>query len=35
VFDEPTVARLAKWMRPNAGAPAEAALTARQRRHSC
>ena len=34
VFDEPTVARLAKWMRPDVSAPAEAALTAHQRRHS-
>jgi acyl-coenzyme A synthetase/AMP-(fatty) acid ligase/acyl carrier protein len=34
VFDEPTVARLAKWIRPNVSTPAMAALTARQRRHS-
>jgi amino acid adenylation domain-containing protein len=34
VFDEPTVARLAKWMRPCLGTPAQAAFTARQRRHS-
>ena len=31
VFDEPTVARLAKWIRPDVGTPAIAALTARQR----
>ncbi|MFZ0717503.1 non-ribosomal peptide synthetase, partial [Mycobacterium sp.] len=34
VFDEPTVARMAKWIRPRLGAPAMAALTLRQRRHS-
>jgi acyl carrier protein len=34
VFDEPTVARMAKWMRPYLGAPAMAALTLRQRRRS-
>ena len=34
VFDEPTVARLAKWIRPDVGTPAIAALTLRQRRHS-
>ena len=34
VFDEPTVARLAKWIRPDVGTPTMAALTLRQRRHS-
>ena len=34
VFDEPTVARLAKWIRPDIGTPAIAALTLRQRRHA-
>ncbi len=31
VFDEPTVARLATWLRPDAGAPTQAALTTRPR----